>query len=119
MRTACRLWKPAWYGGPTAAEAFGFSAVQLFVERVAAEVDKFELSDADATIVIDICRKLDGIPLAIEFAAPPRHEAVAETSPPAEPRSTRAAPDRDRRLQKAHRPSPSRCAGDFSKWQKR
>jgi len=53
----------------TAAEALGFPAVQLFVERVGASLDEFELSDADVPIVADICQKLDGIPLAIEFAA--------------------------------------------------
>jgi len=53
----------------TAAEALDFPAVQLFVERAAATLDEFELSDADAAIVAEICRKLDGIALAIEFAA--------------------------------------------------
>ena len=55
--------------GLSAAEALGFPSVQLFVERAMASLDLFELSDADAPIVADICRKLDGIPLAIEFAA--------------------------------------------------
>src|SRR6202021_681852 len=32
-------------------------------------LDEFELTDANAPIVADICRKLDGIPLLIEFAA--------------------------------------------------
>jgi len=53
----------------TAVEALTFSAVQLFVERAAANLDGFALSDADATVVADICRSLDGLPLAIEFAA--------------------------------------------------
>ena len=53
----------------TAAEALGFPAVQLFVERAVANFDEFALSDADSPIVADICRQLDGIPLAIEFAA--------------------------------------------------
>jgi predicted ATPase len=53
----------------TAAEALGFPAVQLFVERAAAALDEFELTDADAPIVADICSKLDGIALAIELAA--------------------------------------------------
>lgn len=53
----------------TAAEALGFPSVQLFVERAAATVNDFEFSDADAPMVADICRKLDGIALAIEFAA--------------------------------------------------
>jgi predicted ATPase len=53
----------------TAAEALGFPAVQLFVERAVANLDEFALSDQDSPIVADICRQLDGIPLAIEFAA--------------------------------------------------
>jgi predicted ATPase/DNA-binding winged helix-turn-helix (wHTH) protein len=52
-----------------ATEALAFSAVQLFVERLTAVLGEFALKDADAPIVADICRKLDGIPLAIEFAA--------------------------------------------------
>ncbi|MGA2126845.1 MAG: winged helix-turn-helix domain-containing protein, partial [Xanthobacteraceae bacterium] len=54
----------------TAAEAAAFPAVQLFVERVTAIVDDFALSDANAPLVGEICRWLDGLPLAIEFAAP-------------------------------------------------
>lgn len=55
--------------GLTAVEALGFPAIQLFVERVTWTIDDFELSDADAPIVADICRRLDGLPLAIELAA--------------------------------------------------
>jgi predicted ATPase/DNA-binding winged helix-turn-helix (wHTH) protein len=53
----------------TATEALAFPAVQLFVERAIACLDTFELTDADAPIVAGICRKLDGIALAIELAA--------------------------------------------------
>jgi predicted ATPase/DNA-binding winged helix-turn-helix (wHTH) protein len=52
-----------------AAETLGFTAAQLFVERAAASMNVFELDDADAAIVGDLCRRLDGIPLAIELAA--------------------------------------------------
>ena len=38
----------------TAAEALGFPAVQLFVERAVANFDEFALSDADSPIVADI-----------------------------------------------------------------
>ena len=52
-----------------AADALTFSAVQLFVERITASGSRFELTDADAPIAADICRKLDGMALAIELAA--------------------------------------------------
>jgi predicted ATPase/DNA-binding winged helix-turn-helix (wHTH) protein len=52
----------------TAAEAMTFSAIRLFVERAFASLNNFELDDADAPIVADLCRRLDGIPLAIELA---------------------------------------------------
>ncbi len=60
---------PAAIGIIRAEEALRFPAVQLFVERTAAALGEYVLSDADAPIVADICRKLDGIPLAIELAA--------------------------------------------------
>ncbi len=60
---------PGRSAGLTAAEALTFPAIQLFVERAAASMGGFELSDADAPIVGEICRRLDGIALAIELAA--------------------------------------------------
>jgi DNA-binding winged helix-turn-helix (wHTH) protein len=54
---------------PTAAEAMTSPAVQLFVERAAASIDGFELRSTDVPTVVEICRRLDGIPLAIELAA--------------------------------------------------
>jgi predicted ATPase/DNA-binding winged helix-turn-helix (wHTH) protein len=55
--------------GLSAAEALTFPSVGLFVERAAARIEGFTLCDADAPIVGDICRQLDGIALAIELAA--------------------------------------------------
>lgn len=52
-----------------ARRALTFSAVQLFVDRVAANGGDFVLSDADAPAVADMCRRLDGIALAIELGA--------------------------------------------------
>ncbi len=53
----------------TASEAMTFPSVQLFVERAMANVDTYEFRDQDAASVVNICRRLDGIPLAVEFAA--------------------------------------------------
>lgn len=53
----------------TARDALSFPAVQLFVERAASSRDGFELTDTDAPVVANICRKLDGMALAIELAA--------------------------------------------------
>jgi predicted ATPase/DNA-binding winged helix-turn-helix (wHTH) protein len=53
----------------TATQALGFPAVQLFVKQVAHSVHAFELTDNDAPIVAEICRRLDGIALALELAA--------------------------------------------------
>ncbi len=46
-----------------------FPATQLFVERAVASGAHLNLSDLEAPIVADICRKLDGVALAIELAA--------------------------------------------------
>lgn len=53
----------------SAADALTFAAIELFVERATDRLESFQLSDADAPAVADICRTLDGIALAIELAA--------------------------------------------------
>jgi predicted ATPase/DNA-binding winged helix-turn-helix (wHTH) protein len=53
----------------TAMQALSFPAVQLFVEQAAASGYPLELSDANAAIVAGLCRRLDGIALALELAA--------------------------------------------------
>ncbi len=46
------------------------AAVNLFVERARSVAPRFSLAESDdATAVVEICRRLDGIPLAIELAA--------------------------------------------------
>ncbi|MDQ2691395.1 MAG: tetratricopeptide repeat protein, partial [Chloroflexota bacterium] len=47
----------------------GSEAVQLFVERARASSPKFELTKDNASAVAEICRRLDGLPLALELAA--------------------------------------------------
>ncbi len=53
----------------TAAAIEEAEAVQLFVQRACDVRPHFDLSDMNAAAVAQICRRLDGIPLAIELAA--------------------------------------------------
>ena len=50
-------------------EVMGYSAVQLFVSRARARQQGFALREQDLKAVREICRRLDGLPLAIELAA--------------------------------------------------
>ncbi len=50
-------------------DAVGYAAVALFAERAVAADRRFNLSAANTAAVIEICRQLDGIPLALELAA--------------------------------------------------
>ena len=45
------------------------AAVQLFAQRGQAVNPSFDVTDGNAPLVADICRRLDGVPLAIELAA--------------------------------------------------
>jgi len=47
----------------------GYDAVRLFVERAVAVLPQFVLTGDNALAVAQVCRQLDGIPLAIELAA--------------------------------------------------
>ena len=52
-----------------AASVRRYDAVRLFVERAAAVQAHFDITSSNAPAIVDICRHLDGIPLAIELAA--------------------------------------------------
>jgi DNA-binding CsgD family transcriptional regulator len=47
----------------------GYDAVRLFVERAHAAEPSFQLTPSNVEAVVEICRRLDGIPLALELAA--------------------------------------------------
>ncbi|OPC78641.1 hypothetical protein B4N89_31195 [Embleya scabrispora] len=68
-----RLWPvpplPVPSPGSAPEDPMGHAAVELFVERVAATVPGFCLDAGNAAAVATICRRLDGIPLALELAA--------------------------------------------------
>lgn len=61
----------------TSEEALNYGALALFAERAAASDVNFALTDETAPIVAEVCRRLDGIALAIELAA-----ARAKVLPP-------------------------------------
>jgi predicted ATPase len=53
----------------TSEDALKYSAVELFSERASAIAEGFSFGAVDLPAVIEICRKLDGVPLALELAA--------------------------------------------------
>src|SRR3954451_4660038 len=56
--------------GPIPAHALGaVEAVALFAERARAQDARFDLDESNAAAVVEICRHVDGLPLAIELAA--------------------------------------------------
>ena len=46
-----------------------YSSVALFIERATAALGSFDPTEADLAVIAEICRRLEGIPLAIEMAA--------------------------------------------------
>ena len=63
------LMVPAFAESPPLEELAALPAVSLFVDRARAVRRDFTLDDTNAAAVMEICRRLDGLPLAIELAA--------------------------------------------------
>jgi predicted ATPase/DNA-binding CsgD family transcriptional regulator len=82
-----------------------FEAVRLLVDRAGKAVSEFIIADQDRRALVDICRHLDGVPLALELAAV-RLRAVSPADLVDELRThwefldvgTRGAPDRHRTM---------------------
>lgn len=60
---------PAAGGAPSVEALLDSAAVRLFVDRATAATTSFALTARNAAAVAEVCRRLDGIPLALEFAA--------------------------------------------------
>ena len=60
---------PAESAAPTPEALLGSPAVALFVERARRVAPGFALTEENAPAVAEICRRLDGLPLASELAA--------------------------------------------------
>ncbi len=54
-------------GGDTLGKISEYESIQLFVERAALALSTFQLTNENAQVIAEICRRVDGIPLAIEL----------------------------------------------------
>jgi non-specific serine/threonine protein kinase len=65
----------------SAVELLRYDAARLFVDRSTASLPTFVLTERNAWAVADICRRLDGLPLAIELPAARRTRAALLAGP--------------------------------------
>jgi predicted ATPase/class 3 adenylate cyclase len=70
---------PATGDQPETGALLRYEAVRLFVERASAVQPAFRLTERNASAVVEICRQLDGIPLALELAAARTRALSVET----------------------------------------
>jgi len=83
-------------------------AVQLFVDRASTSSPSFRLTAQNAQSVIDICRRLDGVPLAVEIAAA-RVSILTPDEIAARLDDALALLDNDGRTRRAHRQTLSKA----------
>lgn len=57
------------YPGPSRGNLDEYEAIKLFRERAVLALSSFEITDENAATIANICRRVDGLPLAIELAA--------------------------------------------------
>jgi predicted ATPase len=102
------LGTPTAESDPMAAELASWPATRLFLDRARDVVPDFAVDDATAASIARVCRRLDGLPLAIELAAARMNAMTAQqlaeeldASLRSLSNSTCAAPDRHRTLDAA------------------
>jgi predicted ATPase/DNA-binding CsgD family transcriptional regulator len=62
----------------SAATLVGYEAARLFIDRAHATLSHFVLTDTNAPAIAQICRRLEGVPLALELAAARVHGLTVE-----------------------------------------